>query len=840
MSRFHWMVRMCRTALEGCRYKRAVQFLTHMALYCLVGLVKAVTDFGEKTLRAARKFPRVWFKAFYQPESLRWSIIVAASFVGALLIAPDFFPYSNPTIGEPAPKTVVSPVTFKVMDEAATRSYRHEVLKSVRPVYDFDDETIHRVLSGISAAFSFMRDYLAAEAAYLARQRNESHSTALVQSLGFLGSGSFHKIDDDTLRARFQSLLGARVTPSGFALLKSRGFGTNIQADLRSLVVPVLLRGVVERRDQVMREGKQGILLRSKSKDKLELVKDVSAILDVKHAISLINSWKNDPVRDTALSRTIRLMAMDLVTVNVTYNPQKSLSYRQRALVSVKPVYFQVARGESIVNEGVPVNEGHAQMLAGLNKANPPYGTYMMLAGLTLVLAIMFRLCVWFSEKHLDRKRNATEDVVLLCFLFVATTLSVRVIASCAPMLPAASSSFGRTPLLYGAPVAASVMLATLRTDARIGLVFAALVSVTSALSVEGDVFLFLFYFVSGLVGLHCMTRVFDRRSLFRAGVFVGLANVICLLAIKLAAGKLPWLHDLLEFASGFLGGILSGLAVSAITYLLGVLGCPTTLRLVMTDDFNHPLLRHMSLDAPGTYRHSVMVATLAEAAAEPICANRLLVRVGSLYHDIGKTGPRTNPRYFCENHERGLNAATRPEQSATTAALISHVAYGVERAKEFRLAQPIIDIIQQHHGTDTVLLFQRSPQDKRDIPGPPCYEGPRPRTKESALVMLADTVEEIWSTLPNPTPASIRKHVKAAVLERFTNGQLDESTLTLKDLDAIIRSFTRTLQGIRKSRAACAGGADAEPELYDSSWQRQTMPHGDQPVIAADLPATP
>jgi putative nucleotidyltransferase with HDIG domain len=810
--------------------RRAVSY---MAL-----LLRILKDQSGRSLRAVAAGLRICFETLYRPDSLRWALIVATSFLGALVITPDFFPDASFVVGEVAETTVVSSITFKIMDEAATQRSRDEALKSVRPVYDFDDEVIHDTLSRISTAFSFMREYLNAEAAYRSRKSGDTLETLLAQSHGLLGSGAFRPMDDDTLRTRFQGLLGARVSPSGFALLKSRGFSCSIQTDLRSLIVPVLLRGVVERRDPVLNEGKQGILFRIKSKDSFELVKDVSAISDVKQAISFINSWKNDSVRDTALSRTIRLLAMDLVAVNVTYNPQKSLQNRQKAAESVKPVYFQVSRGAPIIKAGEPVNEGHARMLAGLVKALPPHGQRLIQIGLTFMLAFWMGICVRFCENRFRKNQIGTGDVAFICLLFIGTTCVVRLIASLTLMLPTTSATTWRLPALLAAPVAAGAMLATLRSDARTGFVVAALLSVTAAFAANSPIQLFLFYLVSGIVGLICMTRITDRTSLLRAAMTLGLANVATVVAIKLTSGSLPSASDFREFALAFSGGLLSVCVVYAIASFSELLGHPTSVGLAKMGDLNHPLLKQMALDAPGTYQHSIRVANLAEIAAEQIGADPLLARVAGLYHDIGKTGRTANPSTYIENQGVGEKPRDKRDRIETVAALVSHVVHGVERAKEYGLAQPIVDVIQQHHGTDRVRLPQRRPREKAEGAEDQRYESPRPTTKEAAVVMLANIVEPTCRALPNLTPGSVQKQVKKSAFELFTDGQFDESPLTLKDLDVIIRSFTRTLLEMRAGFSVCVRGAGTHHKLlYREPSNIETRDI--QSRIGDNLPAT-
>ncbi|MEW6138489.1 MAG: HDIG domain-containing metalloprotein [Thermodesulfobacteriota bacterium] len=757
---------------------------------------------------ATRVLPH-WAYGIKEPKWQRWTLIVATSLVIAFLIAPKSPRYYSITVGEPATETIISPVTFKVIDEEATNKNRDEVLKSVRPVYDFDDEMIHDVQARITSAFNFMKDYLAKEMSYRSREADESKAPKDQQEQTAAEEKAFRPLDPETLRTRFDNLLGTKVSPSDFALLKGRAFDDRIQRDISSLVVPVFLQGVVLSRDLLMRDGKQGILLRTKTKDKLEPLKDPTSIYDLKEAIAFINEPQNDPAPGTAYSRAIRQLATDLINVNITYNREESARLKDKALASVKPVYFQVAKGESIIREGEPVNKGHQIKLAGLAKSNPPYSRLMILAGLALVLILLLRLSFYFSERYLERSRHATEDLLLFCILLVGTVVMVRFISSLAPLTATVGQGVDAKSILFAAPVATGPMLAALMVDARIAFIFAALISLGSVLAVEGDVYLFIFYFVSGIVGLHGMTRITDRTSVLRAGFLVAVVNAISVLAIKMALGDLTTLVDLYEVGLGFLGGVICGLLVSGLAPLLEPLGYITNVRLLELANLNHPLLKEMAIAAPGTYHHSMMVGNLAETAAELIGANPLLARVGALYHDIGKAGKKTKPYYFIENQQGGCNPHDKLEPSMSALILVSHVKNGVEKAREYRLGAPIIDIIQQHHGTNLIKFFYNKALEKSARSNQPVsvsedeyrYAGPRPQTKEAALVMLADVVEAACRTLADPTPARIQKRVQTLIMGLFSEGQLDQSTLTLKDLHAITKSFVRAQQGILHTR---------------------------------------
>jgi putative nucleotidyltransferase with HDIG domain len=361
--------------------------------------------------------------------------------------------------------------------------------------------------------------------------------------------------------------------------------------------------------------------------------------------------------------------------------------------------------------------------------------------------------------------------------------------------------------MLFAAPVATVSMLTALMVDPRMAFILATLTAVGTSLAVEGDIYLFCFYFLSGIVGLHGMTHISDRTAILRAGLVVGVVNMISILAIKMSLGQLTATQQVYEIAFGFLGGVLSGLLVLGLCPLLEPLGYTTNVRLLELANLNHPLLKKLAIEAPGTYHHSIMVGNLAEAAAEQIGANHLLARVAAYYHDIGKVWKKTKPSYFIENQQRAINPHDKLEPSMSALILVAHVKHGVEKAREYKLGTPIIDIIQQHHGTNLIKYFynkavERAGKDHHTVSEDKYhYLGPRPQSREAALVMMADVVEAACRTLADPTPARVQKKVQSLIMGLFSDGQLDQSTLTLKDLHAVTRSFVRAMQGILHAR---------------------------------------
>jgi len=256
------------------------------------------------------------------------------------------------------------------------------------------------------------------------------------------------------------------------------------------------------------------------------------------------------------------------------------------------------------------------------------------------------------------------------------------------------------------------------------------------------------------------------------------------------------------NFGWGALAGFLVSGALPVVEWCFGIV---TDVTLQVLADGSHPLIQELLVRAPGTYTHSMTVATLAEAAAEAIGANPLLARVGSYFHDVGKM---LKPHYFIEN-QAGENRHDALEPALSTLVIIGHVKDGVALAEEYGLPRPIVDFIRQHHGTTLVEYFYREALKQQEVTGPgPCplepsfrYPGPKPQSRENGVVMLADCVESSSRALSDPTPGSLRKLVHDLLMKRLLDGQFEESGLTLTELHLIEESLCKGLIALHHSR---------------------------------------
>lgn len=302
--------------------------------------------------------------------------------------------------------------------------------------------------------------------------------------------------------------------------------------------------------------------------------------------------------------------------------------------------------------------------------------------------------------------------------------------------------------------------------------------------------------------GAFFSTKVRKRTKIIRAGIIAGAVEffVVYLLSKNLGYNDL-WELFKVNMSNGFISSVI---VIGILPLFEMIFGVITNISLLELSDFNHPLLRKMILEAPGTYQHSLVVANLAETAAEEIGANSLLARVGSYYHDIGKI---SKAEYFSENQmlasQRDKHKKLNPSMSRLI--IMNHVKEGIDSAKKNRLNKKLIDFIAQHHGTTLVYYFykmaQTQSQDNKNAEETFRYPGPKPQSKEVAIVHLADTIEARSRALDEPSPSRIKEMVRDSINKKFLDGQLDDSDLTLKDLESIAKVFIRILNAMFHTR---------------------------------------
>ncbi|NLN06143.1 MAG: HDIG domain-containing protein [Firmicutes bacterium] len=493
---------------------------------------------------------------------------------------------------------------------------------------------------------------------------------------------------------------------------------------------------------------------------------------------------------DQDQKRVMVRLAEAVIEANMIYNAEATTQARQAARDAVEPV--RILEGTVIIQEREIVTKRHLEQLEALGLLRGTTG-YPMFFGLALLLLVIFTvtglyLYLFQRELYHDPKR------LLLLGLIASVTL----------ILSIAANYFSG----YLLPVGMGVILIAVLLNGSLAVLMSMVFAVFVALLTGNDFRFMLIALVGGLVAAYSVSQLQRRSDLTRAGIYVSAINVIAYLGLFLFAGTLRLQYDILrEFSINILAavgnGVLSAvLAIGLLPYLESGFGLTTSVTLLELANPSHPLLKQLLMEAPGTYHHSLIVANLAEAAAEAVGADPLLARVGSFYHDIGKL---KRPYFFIEN-QLGPNPHEKISPNLSTLIITSHVKDGLEMAKKAKLPKVIQDIIVQHHGNSLVSFFYRQAEknsDSKEVLREEDfrYEAPVPQTKEAAIILLADAVEAAVRSLNKPAAGRVEAVVRKIIKEKLDDGQFDQCNITLRELDIIAQTFVRILSGIYHTR---------------------------------------
>jgi putative nucleotidyltransferase with HDIG domain len=497
-----------------------------------------------------------------------------------------------------------------------------------------------------------------------------------------------------------------------------------------------------------------------------------------------------------SLSTDQQALVVDLVTAFITpnsfYSEPLTEEQKQAARIAVEPVLQVFVTGETIVPRGHVIGASDVEALEqfGLMEPETTWKDYVRVIAL---VAINFAFIALYFAQRPDLRMNTT-SLVLMAILFLAFLFGGRAI------IP------NRTVIPYLYPVAAFGMIVCALISSRAALILVIPLSILMAYNLPNSYELTLYYLFSSTFGILMLRNVSRLLTIFWSGLGVTVSGAIIVIAFRISDPSLDpvGLVQLLA-GSGFNGLASASLTVILQFLLAQLLGLTTTLQLLEISRPDHPLLQKILRTAPGTYQHSLQIANLAEQAAERIGGDTLLTRVGSLYHDAGKV---LYPQYFIENQVPGSpnpHESLTPENSA--AIIIQHVIDGVDIVKKYHLPKRIQDFVLEHHGTMLTRYQYANAVKEQDGNAQVVdkslytYPGPKPQSRETGLVMLADGVEARARAERPSNPEEVHTLISEVIDQRLSSGQLSDTDLTMKDIEEIIDSFTTTLRGVYHPR---------------------------------------
>lgn len=497
------------------------------------------------------------------------------------------------------------------------------------------------------------------------------------------------------------------------------------------------------------------------------------------------------------------LAAADMLSFKATYvfDRVATADAVSQAMGSVQPVTVTVYLGEQILQRGVHVTAADVEMLEELNLQRVD-GDYQPYIGLLLFICIAYGLLLAYCTKMGGDSKINAGSITLISLLFVVILLIARFIT----LIKIDSSLTSDWMLGLAIPVPAFSMLVAALVNKRTAIFSTVIVSIFVGIMCGVHMLYACAALIGGLVAVLQISKM-NSRSYYAMAVL----NISMTYLMVAVSWCFMWSYDRSSLYVAMLMSLLNGvlsviLTVGTMPLLESAFSITTGIRLMELANINHPLLKKLMIEAPGTYNHSIIVGNLAEAAADRIGADGLLVRVASYFHDIGKV---KRPNFFVENQKPGDNPHDKLQPSLSTFIITSHTKEGAEMAREYKLPKEIIDIIEQHHGTSLVQGFYQkalTQHENSDIDiaireEDFCYPGPKPQTREAALVMLADSCQAAVQSMAAPTSGQIEGMVRDIVKGKLNSGQLDQCALTFRDLDIISSTYATILAGANHYR---------------------------------------
>ncbi|MEA3487093.1 MAG: HDIG domain-containing protein, partial [Thermodesulfobacteriota bacterium] len=718
-------------------------------------------------------------------ESLSWkcAIVFSMGLILAIMLYPQILQMAPPEyrVGSIITKDIQADHDFLVVDKAATEQKRVEAVENTRPVYDYDSDMPAKIETAISKAFLDMGEN--------AKKKSKPPDNG--------------KLSVEKTKKTFEDVSGITLTASEFKALNKKGFSIEVCGDIVKLVYYTYGNRLIVNGDILNLHKNKGIIIRDIENQEESELDDLSSILDTGKMSSTIRENAKVVFKAKKPDNIVILLAQKAVRPNLTFAKNSTEKRKQIVSDEIKPVLYELQKNEMIVREGEKITPEDLDELDAFYKGQEEnkFIDASIFAGIFLTIVLLSVIFYRITGSRFKLSKTVTTDLLFMGIAVILQVILVKAGIFICDSIDLTHKSATASICVYAVPFAIGTMLVAILIGRNEGLIFSVFSSLMVAFLFENKASIFLLSLVGGAVAAHYIIRCERRSAFFKTGLLVGVVNMGTIVCLSLLSGNLFVIETPLNLAMGLAGGILSGFIVSGLVPLFeSLFGYTTDIKLLELANLNQPIFQELLMVAPGTYHHSVIVASLVEAAAEEIGANSLLAKVSAYYHDIGKM---KKPQYFIENQPSWKNRHDDLSPQMSSLVITSHVKDGCELARKHNLGKAIEDIIKQHHGTSLVRYFYEKAKEDNKVSGQSVqendfrYPGPKPQNKEAGLVLLGDIVEASSRTLTNPTPARIRNLVDSRIKQVMEEGQLDESDLTFRDLKKIAETFTRRLTGI-------------------------------------------
>ena len=690
--------------------------------------------------KPARRFPLFnLFLAF-----VLWSALVLLFYSGRMLQPQTL------TLGQKAPETIIASVDFRAENLATTQSRQRTIAETILPVFSIDISVIEHA-------------------------RQVLTTTQLMNILP-----ANEKVDVQAIIFNALSNIVSRgIISAGDAQTKFNGAAPSGKITLRG--------------------------------GKTDTIRTIDSFVQQPEALKIATAdILHELPRETRNEETIRALIATWLWPNLMYDAAETAARRAQAVELADPAIETVTAGTILIRSGNPVSE---QTLVWLNahekqlsELEPPAERIQRLTGSGLLLLIGLALTAAIAGLVQPALLHSRRQLLLLITLSAIPLVVGKGLLYATVNLHLLPISI----LNFALPLSIAPLLASILLGSTAGLVAGLWVSFALATLLGGSFDVFILGLLTSVATIYTTQDVKRRTALFRAGFWIGAIKILFALVMAIL-NQLSWQVLAPQLGVAMLCGLISALlAMLLIPVFEHLFKITTDISLLELSDLSHPLLQSLAINAPGTYHHSLMMASLAQNAAEAIGANGLMLRVCAYFHDIGKL---VKPGFFSENIQFSENPHDELTPSMSTLVIVSHTKEGITLAKKYKLPQVIIDGIEQHHGTSLVSVFYhraKTRQQKENSAGQLAindedfrYEGPRPQSREMAILMLADSSEAASRSLEKPTPVRITNLINDIFDTRLRDGQLDECNLTLAELNQIKQSFVFSLTNMHHGRVA-------------------------------------
>nr|WP_273841262.1 HD family phosphohydrolase [Halalkalibacter alkalisediminis] len=694
-----------------------------------------------------------WWKQVRDHQYLRGILFFAIGILLYLLLLGNVIPEKlDVQLSQIAEQDIRSPITAE--HKTATEERRSAAVDDVSPVYELKREYAQNQVRKVHDIFDLVNQVRIDEA-----EEEE------------LGDNTETDRDEEEVLNRQIDFVKDVLTPRTSNDISDETLKTFLQAS--------------ESQIQIARETTSNAVH--------EIMSERISIRDLLQAKEEVRSQIAISTVSNDLLEAMKEVAEFAIIPNYIYDANATEQLRQESAESVEPVLIR--EGQLLVKEGEMINHDIYEQLRIVGLLDDSFNVFPYV-GLALLIGLIISMLSYYVNEAQTSVQKNNSHLLMFTLIFIVTIVIMKITS----MLEGLEIQ----GIGFVVPVSIGAMLITLLIHTRLalftGIMFAVIGSIMFNNETVGTFhFSYGFYILfSSFAGAYFLSKSTRLSRILRAGLFVSFVNMVAVIALLfMKTVQSGWLEIGMHIGFAFLSGFVAAvLTIGLLPFFEEGFGILSTSKLIELSSPNQPLLRKILVEAPGTYHHSVVVGNLAEAACESIGENGLLARVGSYYHDLGKT---KRPHFFIENQMRMENPHDKISPQLSRTIIIAHPYDGADLLREYKMPKEIIDIAEQHHGTTLLKYFYHKANKDSEQPIPESqfrYPGPKAQTKVSAIVGIADSVEAAVRTIQKPTPDKIEALVRKIIQDKLEDGQFDESDLTLKELDRVAVSICETLKG--------------------------------------------